>query len=218
MPDVFAFLKGFPGLGGLERLDVVLVDQAERWKRGQPLPLRVYLSAFPDIAAHGELIRALADRDREQRRLSASRLNDTPAVYTADRISQAKTQPIEVESQSHDTEPDQDRLRPDEPVTRELPTPAHDLVSTRGMTSAGPTDERLSFALDEVHHLQSEAESLRTMLDAVRFTLVRRVGRRRHGGRLRGVRPAARRAGGFEDDAACRPRRARARSSRNSVP
>ena len=44
------------------------------------------------------------------------------------------------------------------------------------MTSAGPTDERLSFALDEVHHLQSEAEALRTMLNAVRFTLVRRLG------------------------------------------
>ena len=36
--------------------------------------------------------------------------------------------------------------------------------------------EDLLFDLDEGHHLRSEAESLRTMLDAVRFTLVRRLG------------------------------------------
>ena len=39
-------------------------------------------------------------------------------------------------------------------------------------TTAG----QLSFSLDESHQLQSEAESLRAMLNAVRFTLVRRLG------------------------------------------
>ena len=39
-----------------------------------------------------------------------------------------------------------------------------------------PTADPLSFDLDETHHLQSEAESLRAMLNAVRFTLVRRLG------------------------------------------
>ncbi len=39
-----------------------------------------------------------------------------------------------------------------------------------------PTEEQLSFAMDEAYHLQSEAETLRTMLNTVRFTLVRRIG------------------------------------------
>ena len=39
-----------------------------------------------------------------------------------------------------------------------------------------PTEEQLSFAIDEAYHLQSEAETLRAMLNAVRFTLVRRLG------------------------------------------
>ena len=138
LPDVFAFLKGYPGLNALDRLDVLLVDQAERWKRGQPLPLRVYLSAFPEIAARGEMIRALADREREQRRRSAGRLNDTPAEYTADFISQAKTQPIEVESKSHDTEADRDLRPPDEPPTRELPAPGPELEHHPGHDECRP--------------------------------------------------------------------------------
>ena len=32
------------------------------------LPLRVYLSAFPEIAASGEMVRALVDGERAQRR------------------------------------------------------------------------------------------------------------------------------------------------------
>ena len=47
---------------------------------------------------------------------------------------------------------------------------------TRGPSVLPATAEQLSFSLDETHHLQSEAESLRAMLNAVRFTLVRRLG------------------------------------------
>ena len=50
------------------------------------------------------------------------------------------------------------------------------LEGTRGPSVTPATAEQLSFSLDESHQLQSEAESLRTMLNAVRFTLVRRLG------------------------------------------
>ncbi len=58
VPDVFAFLSSRPAVAPEDRLEVLLEDQHQRWLRGQPLPLRVYLSAFPDIAERGELIRA----------------------------------------------------------------------------------------------------------------------------------------------------------------
>ncbi len=75
-PDVFAFLSSYPDVEAGDRLNVLFVDQAERWKRGQPLPLRIYLSAFPEIATRGEMVRALVDREREERRRSAGRLNE----------------------------------------------------------------------------------------------------------------------------------------------
>ena len=54
-------------------LEVLLVDQEERWRRDKALPLRIYLSAFSDIAANGELVRALVDGDRRERRRAAGR-------------------------------------------------------------------------------------------------------------------------------------------------
>ena len=54
--------------------------------------------------------------------------------------------------------------------------PEDGVRTTKGPSALPPTSDRLSFALDETHHLQSEAESLRAMLNAVRFTLVRRLG------------------------------------------
>src|SRR5690348_15524217 len=77
VPDVFSFLSAHRDVPCLDRLDVLLIDQHHRWLRGQPLPLRVYLSAFPEIAERGELIRALVDGERQQRRRSALRLNET---------------------------------------------------------------------------------------------------------------------------------------------
>ena len=69
-PDVFAFLASHPGVNDDVRLDVLLVDQRERWLRQKSLPLRVYLSAFPEIAARGEMVRALVDGERAERRRS----------------------------------------------------------------------------------------------------------------------------------------------------
>ncbi len=48
--------------------------------------------------------------------------------------------------------------------------------TTADAPGTGTAEERLSFALDEDPSLQSEAEALREMLSAVRFTLVRRLG------------------------------------------
>ncbi len=66
VPDVFAFLAGRPEIPLTDRLDVLLVNQNLRWLRNQPLPLRVYLSAFPDIAERGEMIRALVNGERRR--------------------------------------------------------------------------------------------------------------------------------------------------------
>ncbi len=72
-PDVFAFLSSHPDVLSVDRLEVLLVDQEQRWRRGKALPLRIYLSAFSDIAANGELVRALVDGDRRERRRAAGR-------------------------------------------------------------------------------------------------------------------------------------------------
>ena len=72
-PDVFAFLSSHPDVLSIDRLEVLLIDQEERWRRGKALPLRIYLSAFSDIAANGELVRALVDGDRRERRRAAGR-------------------------------------------------------------------------------------------------------------------------------------------------
>ncbi len=175
MPDVFGFLSAYPDAVSVDRLDVLLVDQHERWRRGKALALRVYLSAFPDVAAEGDLVRALVDGERRERRRAAGRPDDTAALQTADRISEGRTEPIEVEPARDDTEVD------DQGPAAAAPTgefARHDggLNITRGPSTIPVTNDALSFSLDESHHLHAEAETLRAMLNAVRFTLVRRLG------------------------------------------
>ncbi|HEX3447101.1 MAG TPA: serine/threonine-protein kinase, partial [Isosphaeraceae bacterium] len=176
IPDVFAFLRLYPDLFPIDRLDVLLVDQKERWRRRQPLPLRIYFSAFPDIAAEGEMVRALADGDRRERRRSAGLPSDTPGMKTLDILSEAPTQPVEGESERADTEVERPGPGQVEPVPGIRCAPEDGLRTTKGPAVLPPTSDRMSFALDETHHLQSEAESLRAMLNAVRFTLVCRLG------------------------------------------
>src|SRR5262249_29831297 len=77
IPDVFACLATRREIPVADRLEVLLVDQHLRWLRDNPLPLRVYLSAFPEIAEHGEMIRALVDGERQHRRRSTRRPNET---------------------------------------------------------------------------------------------------------------------------------------------
>ena len=78
---------------------------------------------------------------------------------------------------------------PEVPPTGPIPMPPGALRTTKMPGEGYPLGdgEDLQFDLDEGNHLRSEAESLRAMLDAVRFTLVRRAGHRRDGRRLRGL-------------------------------
>jgi serine/threonine protein kinase len=173
-PDVFAYLSSHQNLSPEQRLEVLLVDQHLRWVRGQPLPLRVYLSAFPDIARKSEMVRALVDGDREERRRSAGRLNDTLGMQSADLVSQASTQSLQFEPVHNDTEIAAERLSPEESPTWRLPL--QKVSDTRSASSARLTESRLSFALAESYHLQSDVEDLGATVSTVRFTLVRRLG------------------------------------------
>jgi serine/threonine protein kinase len=178
-PDVFAFLSSHPGVPLPDRLDVLLVDQRRRWQRGEQLPLRVYLSAFPEIAERGELIRVLVDGERQERRRAVGRLNETigppPAAGSP---SEVPTEPVEIPVRREDTEPDRIGPVSDIPSTGTQPISQGGLRSTKGPGGEAETGEpeRLSFELGENRHLQSEAERLKAMLNAVRFTLVRRLG------------------------------------------
>jgi len=175
-PDVFAFLTSHPGLAANDRLELLLIDQRQRWLRGQQLPLRVYLSACPDIAGKSEMIRALVDGEREHRRQSFSRVDESTASDLANVVSQAATERIVPASARQETEADPAFSAPKVSETRSMPLPAEGDKTTGEHVGAIGPEVRLSFAVDEDLHLQSEAESLREMLDAVRFTLVRRLG------------------------------------------
>ena len=174
-PDVFAFLAERPGLSLADRLEVLLRDQELRWARGEPLALRTYLTAFPEIAERGEMIRALVDGERQHRRRSSRRLNETvPEPSTTSTRSEALT---EANEPSVDTSPL--ACTPVVvPPTSTFPPPTVGPLETRAPVEGGTSglSDDLAFELDDSHHLRSEAEILKAMLDAVRFTLVRRVG------------------------------------------
>src|SRR5579883_588102 len=178
-PDVFAFLAARREIPLADRLAVLLVDQKQRWMRGQPLPLRVYLTAFPEIAERGEMIRALVDGEREERRRSAGRLNETvPAPDATGSCSETPTEfagpPLDREEADRERGPAGPELAP----TVSMPLPTVGLPTTKVPADGrfSGLAEDLGFDLDERHHLRSESEGLKAMLNAVRFTLVRRVG------------------------------------------
>ena len=175
-PDVFSFLAAHAEARSVDRLEVLLADQAAHWQRGKALPLRIYLSAFADIAANGELIRALVDGDRRERRRAAARAFQAGGLRSADRISEAPTQPIQAITVDVETEVEVEQPLDLQPSTGVFPGVDSEQYATRGQSVLPETAEQLSFSLDESHQLQSEAESLRTMLNSMRFTLVRRLG------------------------------------------
>jgi serine/threonine protein kinase len=175
-PDVFAFLSSHPNVSDADRLGVLLIDQEQRWRRGQAFPLRIYLSAFPKIAAQGEMVRALVDGERRERWKRSGRLAETMSMPTAERISEAPTQPLDVEAVAADTEVDRLPRVAEEPPTGPHPMPEDGTPSTSQQSSVTQTEERLSFSVDENYHLETEAEAVRAILDTVRFTLVRRIG------------------------------------------
>ena len=178
-PDVFTFLSARPEISDDLRLDVLLVDQRERWARRVSLPLRVYLSAFPEIAANGEMVRALVDGERAERRKKlggGSSSRSTPILSMRCRRlrhSRSKGAERRTTRKSKCEGPAPLGWRRSRSIAELEPT---GLRSTRSPTNVNPTEEQLSFAIDEAYHLQSEAETLRAMLNTVRFTLVRRLG------------------------------------------
>ncbi len=175
-PDVFEFLSLHPGVLSSQRLEILLLDQHLRWQRRQPLPLRVYLSAFGDIAARGDMVRALVDHERQARRRMTQRPEDTISELPADFVSESGTLPIDVDYVSEPTQSDQVSCILEQTATGAISANEWDSRSTRSPSDPRFTDAELAFVLDESYHLRLEAESLRTMLNAVRFTLVRRLG------------------------------------------
>ena len=131
-----------PRLLTSERLDVLLVDQRERWLRRVSLPLRVYLSAFPEIAARGEMVRALVDGDRAERRRSFGGMNETLNPNTLDIVSETPTQPMDGEAAPDDTQVEGEGSHPAEAVTVDPAAEASGLRSTRNPTNATKTEEQ----------------------------------------------------------------------------
>ncbi len=173
--DVFEFLRSLPAATSLERARVLLVDQRHRHRLGRPMPLRSYLDAFPDIAARGDLIRLLIDTERAERQGQRGRPKThlTTTCAAPDPSLRARTLElpgplstrIDLEQESSQTDAIES-TRLVEQVNR----------STLGPAATEQTQGRLSFALDESYFLHSEEETLRSMLNSVRFTLVRRLG------------------------------------------
>ena len=95
---------------------------------------------------------------------------------TCDGVSTAPTLANQVKSVDADTEVEVERSFDLGTATGALSAVDGELCATKGPSVVRETAEQLSFSLDESHQLQSEAESLRAMLNAVRFTLVRRLG------------------------------------------
>jgi serine/threonine protein kinase len=175
-PDVFAFLASYPDVVISERLKVLLLDQHLRRQRRQLLPLRLYLSAFPEIAASGEMVRALVDHDRQERRRSTGRPDETLEAQLADLVSEDFTHLIDIASAHDETEADQ-VIPVREPTTTGVPiVKENESRSTKRPSDPRLTEEKLSFELDEKYNLRVEAQGLQAMLNAARFTLVRRLG------------------------------------------
>ena len=171
--DVIDYLRQFPGATSLDRLRVLLIDQRHRISTDTVVPLGVYLKAFPDLAARGDLIRPLIDQERASRGRQLSLAIQPPTLGAAELASRADTLAL---SDITSTIPDavEGGIGAEVPKTI-LSTPIARGESTIAVGSA-TTRDRLSFAIDEDYHLHSEAETLREMLNSVRFTLVRKIG------------------------------------------
>jgi hypothetical protein len=74
-PDVFAFLRQHADAAFPDRLDVLLADQAQRWRRGQELAVEEYLARIPGLSANQEARLQLAVGEF-QARLSSETIPD----------------------------------------------------------------------------------------------------------------------------------------------
>ena len=183
-PDIFGFLSASGELSASERLAVARIDQRNRWRIGRPISLRTYLKALPDVASRLDLVRVLIDGDRRGRRR---------AIESVGPVGSGETAP------SSSTEEPGEHIRPirgddttiSDPLQRARSTslgsdasipdaPPSPLTSASDWTLYGRLADGEgspnSFTLDARHEAAADMESLRRMLDAMHFTLVRKIG------------------------------------------
>ena len=122
------------------------------------------------------MVRRAVDGERAERRRSWGLAGALLDPNTLDVVSETPTQPIEGEVAPDDTQVEDEDAPKAGAVTVDQGVPPTGLRSTRSPSDVTPTEEPLSFAIDEAYYLQSEAETLRAVLTVVRFTLVCRIG------------------------------------------
>ncbi|MFO0892737.1 MAG: protein kinase [Isosphaeraceae bacterium] len=168
-PDVFGFLAARADLTPRQRLDVLRVDVRQRWKRGEPLSLKVYLSRLPDVAADPDLVRLLVESDQKNRREFGPLSGILPVECS--RTSRSCTRVI---VESHDRETIADEAAPTLPGTGTDETaPPRALLDT---AEQSPPPDRLDFELTSGIERLARAESLRPLIESPRFTLISQLG------------------------------------------
>ncbi|APW59747.1 serine/threonine-protein kinase PknK [Paludisphaera borealis] len=182
-PDLFAFLRSMSELSASERVEVVRIDQRNRWRIGRPLSLKAYLKALPDVAVQVDLVRVLIEGDRKGRLRAAWAEAPTRGEAGGEGFSQAAPQVAGrfhgdettiVEAADQKTTPSTAPRASEARPLSASPTSVAD--PTQYADYAGGSQSPGSFSLDDLHESLSDAESLRLKLDAMRFTLVRRIG------------------------------------------
>src|SRR5262245_46304750 len=134
VPDVFAFLSAYPDATVEERVDVVRVDQRQRWRAGVGRPVEHYLIRAPEIAAQTELIDLLIDEERRVREEVGSTTEPGMPDTAVDGVDQTRAFSID-RSRAPGIE-----TIPNEPTSSLEPT----LTSTTGTLSvdAAPLDTK----------------------------------------------------------------------------
>ena len=174
-PDLLQFLATRPEAAPVERLDLLRIDQRFRWKRGEPRPLQAYLREFPEIAVRPELVRLLVAGDQESRRESGAKpfrlLDGIEEIHPSHADTQviAGRDNLETIAQDDSTPANRSSTASYQPAAGQGST--HDAVNPATQSGSG-----LGFNLDSSLEILSEAETLRPMLENVRFTLLRRLG------------------------------------------
>lgn len=79
-PDVFAFLEQSHDMPIRERVEVLLVDQSRRWRRGKPVLVEEYVSAIPMLKRHPDLLSDLVISEYRLRRERGEDVNPADFV------------------------------------------------------------------------------------------------------------------------------------------
>src|SRR5262245_3092133 len=157
LPCVFDFLRAQPPTPLVEWLDVLIVDQKLRWRRGQALPLRTYLIRCPEIAVRGDFVRALVQSERLARRDWMARLNQVQGIGPGHADPSATTQRFFASQLPLGTE--LDLLTSTASISRAGSASLAEtgLKSTKDYERSAERNGAASFSLDEDHRMLSEA-------------------------------------------------------------